>query len=254
MLFAIMYGFSSLPTVQGIVSILIGILSLAAFVIWELKIKSPLLNIHLLTRNRLFALSNLAQFMFYSALFSVSFILSLYLQYIKGLSPQNAGVILLAQPAMQAVFSPLAGRISDKIQPRNITSVSVIIALAGLLLLFVATENTSMLLIIISLILVGLSFAFFSPPNINAIMGSVEKKYYGVASAMDSTTRNIGMTFGMSILMLLFSLNMGTAQITPEYYPEFVESIRTALLIFSGICLCCIFVSFARGKVVFTQK
>jgi len=254
MLFAIMYGFSSLPTVQGIVSILIGILALAAFVIWEMKNKSPLLNIHLLTRNRLFALSNLAQFMFYSALFSVSFILSLYLQYIKGLSPQNAGVILLAQPAMQAIFSPLAGRISDKIQPRNIASVSVIIALAGLLLLFVATENTSMLLIIISLILVGLSFAFFSPPNINAIMGSVEKKYYGVASAMDSTTRNIGMTFGMSILMLLFSLNMGTAQITPEYYTEFVESIRTALLIFSGICLCCIFVSFARGKVVFTQK
>lgn len=254
MLFLVMYGFSSLPATSGIVILLIGVIALVAFVAWELKVKSPLLNIRLLTRNRMFSLSNLAQFMFYAALFPVSFILSLYLQYIKGLSPQDAGFILLSQPVMQAIFSPLAGRISDRIQPRIIVSASVVIALAGLLLLFSATENTSMLLIILGLILTGLSFAFFAPPNINAIIGSVEKKYYGIASAIDSTTRNVGMTFSMSILMLLFSLHMGTAQITPEYYPDFVESIRIAFLIFSGICLCCIFVSLLRGKVVFTQQ
>jgi EmrB/QacA subfamily drug resistance transporter len=254
MLFSIIYGFSSLPATMGIVIMLIGVMALVAFIMWELKVKSPLLNVHLLTRNRVLSLSSLAQFIFYSALFSVSFILSLYLQYIKGLSPQDAGFILLSQPVMQAAFSPIAGRISDRIQPRIIVSASVVIALVGLLLLLGATENTSMLLIILGLILVGLSFAFFSPPTMNAIMSSMESKYYGVASAIDSTSRNIGMTFSMSILMLLFSIHMGTAQITPEHYADFVESIRTALIIFSGFCLCCIFVSLARGKVVFTQK
>jgi len=250
MLFAIMYGFSSIPAADGIVSISIGILALAAFIIWESKNKSPILNIRLLIGNRLFVLSSLAQFMYYCAVFSVAFILSLYLQYIKGLGPQNAGFILLAQPIMQVIFSPLAGRISDKIQPRTIVSISTIIALIGLLLLFTATEGASMLLIIIGLILVGLSYAFFASPNINAIMSSVDKKHYGVAAAIDSTTRAVGMAFGMSIVMLLFSIQMGTAQITPEYYSQFVESVRTILLIFCGICLCCFFISSARGKVI----
>jgi len=254
MLLSIMYGFSSIPAVYGIVSILIGVLALAVFIAWELKIKSPILNIRLLIGNRLFALSSLAQFMFYGAVFSLSFIVSLYLQYIKGFSPQNAGFVLLAQPVMQVLFSPIAGRISDKIQPRTIVSVSIIIALIGLLLIFTATEGASMLLIILGLILVGLSYAFFASPNINAIMSSVDKKYYGVAAAMDSTTRAVGIASGMSVVMLLFSLQMGTAQITPEYYSDFVESVRTALLVFSGICLCCFFISLARGKVVRAQE
>lgn len=252
MLFSLIYGFSLLPATLGIGIILIGVIGLVAFIAWELKVKSPILNIHLLTRNRLFAFSNLTQMLHYIAIFAIPFILSLYLQYIKGFSPQDAGFVLLTQPVIQAVLSPIAGRISDKIQPRIIVSVSVFIVLVGLLLLFSVTEGTALLFIIISLVLLGLGAAFFSSPNTNAIMSSVEKKYYGVASAIDSASRNVGMTFSMGILMLLFSLYMGTAQITPEYYAAFVESIRTAFLIFSGLCLCCIFISSTRGKVVFT--
>ncbi len=254
MLFAIMYGFSSLPSALGIGTILIGVIALAGFIAWELRVKSPLLNIQLLTRNRLFSLSNLSQFLFYGAVFSVTLIMSLYLQYVKGFSPQNAGLILLSQPVMQAAFSPVGGRISDRIQPRIIASAGAVIALAGLLILFTATEGDSMLFIILGLILVGSSFGFFSPPNTNAIMSSVEKKSYGVASAIESTSRNIGMTFSIGIIMLLFSIYMGTAQITPEHYADFMDSIRMAFLILSGLCLCSIFVSALRGKVVFTQK
>ena len=102
--------------------------------------------------------------------------------------------------------------------------------------------------IIIALVLLGLGTAFFASPNTNAIMSSVERKYYGVAAATQATTRNIGMTFSMSIVMLLFSLFMGSAQITPEYYPAFVQSIRIAFLACSGICVLSIIFSVARGK------
>jgi hypothetical protein len=85
-------------------------------------------------------------------------------------------------------------------------------------------------------------------PNTNAIMSSVAKKYYRVAASIDATTRTVGMTFGMSLVLFLFSLYMGTAQIKPEYYTAFVKSIRIAFLIFCGFCFCSIFVSAARGK------
>ncbi len=256
MLFCLMYGFSLLPAATGIGMIVIGIIGLAAFVAWERKAASPMFNIQLLTKNRMFAFSNLAQMLFYLAIFSIAIILSLYLQYVKGFSPQNAGLIILAQPVVQAALSPVAGRLSDRVQPRLIVTAGVATALVGLLILFAATAtaNTALLFIIVSLVLLGAGLAFFAAPNTNAIMGSVERKYYGVGSALEMATRNVGMAFSMGILMLLFSLYMGTAQITPEYYAAFVNSIRMALLIYAGFCVCGIVASAARGKVVSRQE
>jgi MFS family permease len=250
MLFSLMYGFSLLPTTLGIGVILIGIIGLAAFVAWELKVEAPILNMHLLTRNRPFAFSALTQLMYHISIFSVSFIVSLYLQYIRGFSPQNAGFVLLAQPVIQAALAPIGGRISDRVQPRIIASVGVVIELVGLLLLLYTTGGTGLILIIIGLVLLGAGSAFFAPPNANAIMSSVGKRQFGVASAIESVTRSTGQTFSMGILLLLFSLHMGTAQITPQYYPAFTESIRMAILIFAGLSFCSIFVSAARGKLV----
>jgi EmrB/QacA subfamily drug resistance transporter len=254
MFFCVMYGFSILTQNIGIWVVALGIIVLIIFVKWELKEESPMFKIHLLTRNRLFAFSSLVQIMFYSSTYPVSFILSLYLQYIRGLSPQDAGFVLLAQPVIQAIFSPLAGRISDKVQPRLLVSAGLFIELLGIILLLRALNDTSLLFIIVSQVLLGIGIAFFTSPNTNAIMSSVDRKYYGVASAIQVTTRDIGISFGMGIMMLLFSLYMGTAQITPEFYPAFVESISTGFIVFAGICFCCIFVSTARGKVIWNPQ
>ena len=253
-LFFLMYGFSLLPSTDGIVLIAVGIVALSVFIIWELRVESPTLNIRVLVRNRMFAFSGLSQLLFQGAVFPVAFILSLYLQYIKGLSPQDAGFVLLAQPVIQAVFSPFAGKLSDKIQPRILASIGIVITLIGILLLFNATkEGTDLLSFIISQVLIGFGTSLFASPNTNAIMSSVERKYYGVASALQATSRDVGITLGMGILMLLFSLYMGTAQITPEYYGAFVESIKTALVIFAIASFCCLFISAARGKIIHPQ-
>ncbi len=250
MLFCLLYGFSSLPSQRGITIILIGIIALITFMLVERRAKSPILQINLLTGNRLFTFSCLVHFLYYVATFALTFSMSLYLQYIQGFSPQNAGLVLLIQPVVMACFSLIAGRVSDRVQPRIVASAAIIIVLTGILLLRSSMQNMSITTVFVGLFLLGFGYAFYASPNMNAIMSSVEKKFYGVASAMESSVRLVGVTVSTGVVMLLFSINMGTAQITPEFYPEFLESIRTAFAIFAGLCLCGVVVSITRGKVV----
>ena len=245
----IMYGFSELPNIWGGGLISIGIMGIIAFVRWETKIKSPLLNMNLLKNNRAFAFSNLAALLNYSATFGVAFILSLYLQYIKGLSPQNAGLVLVAQPTIQAIFSPFAGRLSDRIEPRIVASIGMAFTCAGLILLSFLTNETALPFIIACLIVLGFGFALFSSPNTNAIMSSVEKKFYGIASGTLGTMRLVGQMFSMGVIMLLFAIYIGKVQITPEVYLPFMKSGNAAFIIFAILCFGGIFASLIRGKI-----
>jgi EmrB/QacA subfamily drug resistance transporter len=249
MLIAIMYGFTMLPELPGAGLILAGGLGIVAFVKWETKVKSPVLDVRLFRNNTVFALSNLAAFINYSATFAVSFLLSLYLQYIKGLTPQIAGLVLVAAPVVQAIFSPFAGRLSDKIEPRIVASLGMGLTVIGLIFFIFLGNTTSLWFIIAGLIILGFGFALFSSPNTNAVMSSVEKRFYGVASATLATMRQIGMMFSMGMVMLIFAIYLGRVQITPEYYAPFLSSLNTAFIIFTVLCFGGIFASLARGKV-----
>jgi EmrB/QacA subfamily drug resistance transporter len=247
-LIAIIYGFSLLPERWGIWLTVMGVVGIFAFVRQQMKLAYPLLDINLFRKNRVFAFSNLAQLLSYSAAFAVSFLMSLYLQYVKGLGPQSAGLILVTMPAVQAGFSPFAGRLSDRTEPRILASIGMGLITIGLALFISLNENTDWGFILGGLITIGLGFAFFASPNTNAIMSSVREKRYGVASAILATVRQIGMMFSMGIAMLLFSLYIGRVEITAEYYPLFMKSTRTAFTIFTALCSIGIFASLARGK------
>jgi EmrB/QacA subfamily drug resistance transporter len=248
-LVTIMYGFSQLPGISGICFVLSGALGVFLFVKWETRITSPIINVDLFKKNKVFAFSNLAALINYSATFAVGFLMSLYLQFIKGLDPQEAGAILVSQPIMQAIFSPLAGKLSDRIEPRIFASVGMGLTALGLLLLTLLDQKTTTPFIMGSLILLGLGFALFSSPNTNAVMGSVEKKFYGVASGTLGTMRATGMMFSMGMVMLIFALYIGPNQITPPYYPLFIKSLKTAFIIFTALCVAGIFASLSRGRV-----
>jgi hypothetical protein len=99
------------------------------------------------------------------------------------------------------------------------------------------------------LILLGLGFALFSSPNTNAVMSSIEKRFYGVASGTLATMRSTGMMFSMGMAMLIFALYIGRTQITPSYYPQFIKSVKAAFLIFTVLCVAGIFASLSRGRV-----
>ena len=102
--------------------------------------------------------------------------------------------------------------------------------------------------IIGSLVILGFGFALFSSPNTNAVMSSVENKFYGVASAILGTMRLTGNMLSMGIVMIIFATYMGRVQITPEYYPSFLISVKVVLVIFAVLCFGGIFASLARGK------
>jgi EmrB/QacA subfamily drug resistance transporter len=130
-----MYGLSLLPLSLGAWLILAGVVGAVAFVGWEVRVEHPVLNVNLFGHNTVFAFSNLAALINYSATAAVGFLLSFYLQYIKGFSPQEAGLILVPQPIMQAVFSPLAGWLSDRVEPRIVASAGMAFTVVGLMAL-----------------------------------------------------------------------------------------------------------------------
>ncbi len=246
---ALMYGFSSLAEIHGTWLILISITGLVAFVFWEMKVKAPVLNINLFKNNTVFTFSTLAALINYCATFAVAFFLSLYLQDIKGLSPESAGLVMVSQPIVMTVFSPLAGRLSDRIEPRTVASAGMAFTTLGLLLFSFLNEDTSLGYIIASFIIIGFGFALFSSPNTNAVMSSVEKKFYGVASATLGTMRLTGQMLSTGIATLILTIYVGNVQIAPENYSLFLGSERTAFIVFGALCFAGIFASLARGKV-----
>ena len=248
-LVVLMLGFSFLPEMSGSGAILLGAMGLVCFVAWESRTAFPVVNIGLFTGNRTFAFSNLAALINYSATSAVTFLMSLYLQYIKALTPQQAGLVLMSQPVIQAIFSPLAGRLSDRIEPRIIASLGMTLTAVGLVLLIFVRPGTPLLAIIFCLALLGFGFALFSSPNMNAIMGSVERRFYGVASGTLGTMRLLGQMLSMGIATFLFALYLGRVEITPETYPLFSASAKTAFAIFAALCTAGVFFSLARGSV-----
>jgi MFS family permease len=249
MLPAIMYGFSLLPSASGAWLIGLGVLGLLAFVGWETRAESPVFDMNLFRRNHVFAFSSLAALINYGATFAVGFLLSLYLQYTQGLSPQQAGLILVSQPAVMALVSPLAGRLSDRIEPRVVASIGMTLTMIALFLFTLLAQNTGVGFVIFSLIVIGFGLALFSSPNTNAIMSSVQKRSYGVASATVGTMRLTGQMLSMGIAMLVFAVYIGRVEITPENYPLFLRSAKTAFTIFTVLCFGGIFASLSRGRV-----
>ncbi|MFH1147402.1 MAG: MFS transporter [Pseudomonadota bacterium] len=246
-LLAVMYGFSQ-PTVAGLLLFIAGLFGGFCFIRWEMKVESPLIEIRLFLGNRVFALSNIAALINYSATFGVAFLLSLYLQYIKGLTPSEAGLVMVAQPVIMTVFSPFAGRLSDRIEPRIVASIGMACITVGLFILVFLDARTDLKVIVSVLSLLGLGFSLFSSPNTNAIMSSVERRFYGLSSGILATMRMTGQMLSMGIVMLLSAVYIGHVQITPQSYPFFLKSMRIALGIFTGLCFAGTFASLARGK------
>jgi hypothetical protein len=79
-------------------------------------------------------------------------------------------------------------------------------------------------------------------------MGSVEKRFYGLASGSVGTMRLLGMMISMGVATLIFTVYLGRVQITVEYYPVFMKCVKVAFIIFAILCFGGIFSSMVRGK------
>jgi predicted MFS family arabinose efflux permease len=246
---ALLAGISTLRALDvGRWLVLTGAAGVAAFVVRELRVTHPILELGLF-RNAVFALSNLAALINYSATFAVTFLLSLHLQAVRGLAPQSAGAILLIQPVLMAVLSPLAGRLSDRVEPRLVASAGM--ALTSLaLILFAHLGSASPLGAVASgLALIGVGFGLFSSPNTNAVMSAVQTRSYGVAAATLGTMRQVGQAFSMSIVALVFAQVMGSARIARANAPLILASSHAIFTFLAALCIAGVFASLARGRI-----
>jgi EmrB/QacA subfamily drug resistance transporter len=248
-LLAVMYGLTLLPAIQGLGLVAAGVVGLILFVGWETRVAQPVLDVRLFRHNTVFALSNLSALINYTATAAIAFLLSLFLQYVKGVPPNVAGLILLSQPVMMALFSPLAGRTADRIEPRFIASAGMALVTIGLWLIALLSPATSLGFVFVPLVICGLGFALFSSPNQTAIMGSVDRQFFGVASAMTSAMRLIGQMMSLGIVTVALSLFVGNAQITPDRYPAFLQAFRLVFTASGLLCFGGIFASLARGNI-----
>jgi MFS family permease len=247
-LVALMYGFSRLPKVDGIIITTAGVLGILGFGYWENRSKSPILDLSIFRGNKTFVFSNLASLVNYSSTGAIGFLLSLYLQYIKGFSADKAGLVLIAQPIVMTLVSPFAGRLSDKIEPRIVASIGMSLTCIGLLSFAFLTNDSSVIQIVIALVVVGAGFGMFTSPNTNAIMSSVKPKHFAVAASITSTMRTIGQTLSTGITMIIFAVVIGPVVISQAYYPAFLTSAKIGFAIFAALCFAGIFASLARGS------
>lgn len=244
---ALVYAPSVLMLVYGVTHLkdggfiwgllLLANLGLALFLLIEKRTPYPMLDIRLLLENRVFALSNLAALFNYAATFGVTFFLSLYLQYVKGMGPHQAGTILIVQPIVQTIFSPFFGRLSDRIPAAYVATSGMAFCALGLAVATKLSAASSLPVILLLLVFLGLGFAQFSSPNVSMIMGSVAPRHLGVASGLSASMRTLGMLISMMIITLIFSYTMHGQPVTLETQSAFLGSMRMALLMFSALCI-----------------
>ncbi|KUL03082.1 MAG: Major facilitator superfamily MFS_1 [Methanoculleus marisnigri] len=241
-------GLASATTPAGVVLLLVALVLGAVFFRVEQRQPCPLLPVSLLEKNRVFAASNLAALINYSATFAVAFLLSLYLQYIRGYEPAAAGTLLLVQPIIQVFVAPVAGRLADRKQAGVVASVGMALSAVGLFGFSMLGETTPIVVILALLILLGLGLGLFSSPNTTAIMGCVEKQFFGSASAMVAMMRSLGMMLSMGAVLVVFAVIMGSTTVTPAIFPEFLLSVQLIFLAFAVLSAFGVVLSLRRNK------
>lgn len=222
--------------------VLIGVL----FIWHEWKAEDPAVKVTMFKDNIGYAFSNLSALLNYGATFAISYLISIYLQVVMGYSSQTAGLIMIFQPIIMAVLSPVSGRISDRVSPFKLSSAGMAFCAAGTTLFIFVRQDTGLVMIIIALIITGLGFSLFSSPNTNAVMSFVDQDDYGVASSILATMRSIGHTLSMVIVTIVVSRFMADVPLA-EAEPEIlVRVIRISFIVFTGICVAGVFISLKR--------
>ncbi len=242
-----MYGFTILNTQFGIILTILGVIILVIFGLIELRQANPVFDIRFF-KNHKFLSANFASLCAYLATYAVTTILNYHLQYIKGFDSQTAGIILLVAPLCQVVLAPIAGRLSDRFVPQILAAIGMGLGTVSLFLFSSLNANTTMEFLIVSMVIYGVAFGLFSPPNTNVIMGSVPPKDTSAASAAVATMRSVGQAMSMGILTLVFAFIMGDVPIIAEYYPLLITSCQITCVICVVLCIASVFASLVGMK------
>jgi EmrB/QacA subfamily drug resistance transporter len=245
---ALVVGLTGLPAWPGVLALLLSLCLFALFIWQQSHHGEPLIRVQLFRENRVFSFSLATAWLMYASTYSLTFLLSLYLQYVRGLTALEAGQVILVQAIAMAMLAPVAGRLSDSVQPRILCTLGCLCCAAGFALLSRVDFDTPTSYIVTSQFIMGIGFGLFSTPNNNAVMSAVHSRDIGVASATVNLARVSGNLVGISLVNLLVQQLLGDRAIEADHYPALLTTVNVAMTFSLGLALVASVVSASRGR------
>ena len=242
-------GVSLLPDPTSFIMLLAGVILLTVFIYQQLYSPHPLIRFRAILNNHTFSHSLIASTCVYSSNFPLIFLFSLYLQFIKGLSPVEAGRIMILQALTMAIVAPIAGRLSDKYEPRIIATTGCLIMFTAFASLQGINADSPLSLIAFSLVTLGLGFGLFTTPNNNAALSSINRERLSIGSALINLSRVTGNMLGTAVVLVLVSIIIGNQQIEPSRYGALLQVIHWVLALSCTYTLVGSWFSFRRGNI-----
>lgn len=242
-------GVSIFPGINSYILLFVGFTSLFVFYLQQNRSKNPLVRFKAILDNHIFSRSLFASCCTYASNFPLIFLFSLYLQFIKNLSPTETGKIIILQAVMMAILAPIAGKLSDLFEPRIIATLGCLIMSSAFGALMAIDADTSLYFFSGCLICLGIGFGMFTTPNNNAALSSVEKDKLSIASALLNLSRTMGNMVGTAMMLLLVAVIIGDAKIEPSQYNSLLQVIRLALGLSCLYTICGAYFSYTRGNI-----
>lgn len=244
-----LYGLSNLSVMKfGWLILVIGLVIGALFVVLELKADNPVVRISMFTKCRAFTFSNFAALLNYASTYAISYLMSIYLQLVKGFDSQVAGIIMVSMPIVQAIFTPYMGKLSDRVKPHKLASLGMGVCAIGLVLFALLGVNTSLGFIIVALLICGMGYAIFSSPNTNAILSLVKKEEYAIANSILSTMRTVGQSISMAVVTIVVGMTLGNVALEHSSPEQLVNTMHIMFVICVIMCVAGVFLSLQRRK------
>lgn len=247
-------GISSLPGSRALILLALGLVTLVYFVSQQLSSPNPLIHFRAIVANQVFFRSLLGNICIYWSNYPFIFLFSLYLQFIRGMSPAEAGQIMMLQPITMAITAPIAGRLSDQFEPRIIATSGALVMTCAFGILQGLDTDTLVAVLCVAMMIQGLGFGLFTTPNNNAALSSLDKSKLGIGSALMNLARVGGNMIGTGMVLLLVSIFIGRVRIEPAQYPALLSVISIAVGVSFILTLFGSYFSYSRGNIRDIQK
>ncbi|MFP3203111.1 MAG: MFS transporter [Sulfolobus sp.] len=241
-----------------------GLITLFAFLLVETKQSYPIIDLRVFKGNRVFTYSLLASFLQTTGYLATAFIIIMYLQGIRGLTPLQASLLLVPGYVIASLVAPFTGKLSDRIGSRIPATIGLALMITAILVYLQLTTTSPLYVVIIASIIGGLGSSLFFPANNSAIMANAPRGFYGGASGLARTLSNIGTLLSYVIAIsvasitvpryVAFEVFLGTTNLIGGVASSFLDGLKSAFYVSLVILSIALTLSALRGKEYRTQE